>query len=130
MENLNIDAGAVSLTIDGDKNRVIRFYPTDVGFAESFYQLVNDYQTKAKELNERAKGADAETQVKLCREAFDTLREGIDRTFGEGTSQTVFGNRNSLSLFARFFRGITPYVAAARKQEIERYTSSASEVME
>ena len=60
--------------------------------------------------------------VKLEREAFDTMRTGIDNTFGAGTSDTVFGHRNTVDMVARFFKGVTPYVRNARQSEIERYT--------
>ena len=43
MENLAIDSGAVELTIDDDKDRVIRFYPTDVSFAEAYYALADRF---------------------------------------------------------------------------------------
>ena len=35
--------------------------------------------------------------TKMKREAFDVVREGIDNTFGVGTSQTVSGDCNTLS---------------------------------
>lgn len=139
MDNLTIDTGAVSLTIDGDKNRVIRFYPTDVGFAEQYYSLLHQLEEKQTEVIRREKElreSDAtelqrqEEATRLQRETFDTLRRCIDDLFGPGTSQTVFGARNSIALFHRFFSGVAPYIAAARKQELARYTAPASEVLE
>ena len=62
-----------------------------------------------------------------CITAFDTIREGIDNTFGDGTSQIVFGDRNTLDMVSRFFTGVTPYIQNARKSEIERYTSDSTE---
>lgn len=139
MENLSIDTGAVSLTIDGDKNRVIRFYPTDVGFAESYFDLIRKLQEKQAEIIRREKELQEsglselelqEQATKLKSEAFNTLRNCIDHVFGPGTSQTVFGNRNSIALVSRFFHGVAPYITEARKQEIERYTAPTPEVLE
>lgn len=131
MENINIGTDAVELTIDNDPNRVIKFYPTDVAFAESFFELASEYEHKQAEINQKIKtirDSDATQHqkylagVRLEREAFDVLRNGIDNTFGAGTSQTVFGDKNTLDMVARFFQGVTPYIKKARQSEIERYT--------
>lgn len=136
MENLNISGGAVELMIDNDPNRVIRFYPTDISFAEGFYNLMQKYDHKQKEMEKRIEALKHEKKTwiemnvectKIKREAFDTIREGIDNTFGAGTSQTVFGDRNTLDMVSRFFTGVTPYIQQARKSEIERYTSDSTE---
>lgn len=131
MENLNISTGVVELMIDNDPNRVIRFYPTDISFAEGFYSLIQQYDRKRQEMEKRIEALKHEekTQIemniectKIKREAFDVVREGIDSTFGVGTSQTVFGDRNTLDMVSRFFTGVTPYIQNARQSEIERYT--------
>ena len=70
-------------------------------------------------------------ELALTREAFAFLREGIDRTFGPGTAQTVFGSRDSVAMAARFFRGVTPYIRKARQGELDRYLKEqAEDVME
>lgn len=131
MENINISSGAVELTIDNDPARVIRFYPTDVAFAEGFFSLAAEFQRKQGEIQQKINDIRASSMtdfeknleaVKLEREAFDTMRTGIDNTFGAGTSDTVFGQRNTIDMVARFFKGVTPYVRKARQSEIERYT--------
>ena len=53
MENLAIDSGAVELTIDGDKDRIIRFYPTDVSFAEAYYALADRFGKLRGEVAEK-----------------------------------------------------------------------------
>ncbi|MFR4979081.1 MAG: hypothetical protein ACLUDG_09205 [Butyricicoccus sp.] len=136
MENLSISSGAVELMIDNDPNRVISFYPTDISFAEGFYNLMQKYDHKQKEMEKRIEALKHEKKTriemniectKIKREAFDTIREGIDNTFGDGTSQIVFGDRNTLDMVSRFFTGVTPYIQNARKSEIERYTSDSTE---
>ena len=131
MENINISSGAVELTIDNDPARVIRFYPTDVAFAEGFFALAAEFQRKQGEIQQKINDIRASSKtefeknleaVQLEREAFETMRHGIDNTFGAGTSDTVFGQRNTIDMVARFFKGVTPYVRKARQSEIERYT--------
>ena len=99
MQNINISSGAGELTIDNDPARVIRFYPTDVAFAEGFFSLAAEFQRKQGEIQQKINDIRASSMtdfeknleaVKLEREAFDTMRTGIDNTFGTGTSDTVF----------------------------------------
>jgi len=134
MENINISCGAVELTIDNDPARVIRFYPTDVAFAEGFFSLASEFQRKQKEIQQKINDIRASDKtefeksleaVQLEREAFNVMRQGIDNTFGAGTSDTVFGQRNTIDMVARFFNGVTPYVRKARQAEIERYTKQS-----
>lgn len=54
MENINISSGAVELTIDNDPARVIRFYPTDVAFAEGFFSLAAEFQRKQEKSSRRS----------------------------------------------------------------------------
>lgn len=138
--NLNISSGAVELTIDNDPGRVIRFYPTDVEFAEGYFSLVAEFEKRQKEaerkLSEIRNGPGTEwekiaQELEVSREVFNVIRSSIDRMFGPGTAQTVFGDRNNLAMVAKFFRGVTPFIREARLKEIERYTkSTGSEVME
>ena len=133
MDSLNIAGKAVRLCIDNDESRVIEFYPTDVSFAENFYALAAEFEERQNDIKARS-AAIAEgdgSKLALTREAFAFLREGIDRTFGPGTAQTVFGSRDSVAMAARFFRGVTPYIRKARQGELDRYLKEpAEDVME
>lgn len=117
MDSLNIAGKAVRLCIDNDESRVIEFYPTDVSFAENFYALAAEFEERQNDIKARSaaiaegdgsKLEKSRAELALTREAFAFLREGIDRTFGPGTAQTVFGSRDSVAMAARFFRGVTP----------------------
>lgn len=136
MENLAIDSGAVELTIDGDKDRVIRFYPTDVSFAEAYYALADRFgalrgEVSAKELAISKSGKSDEEKIRerirLSKSVYGELEKGIDEVFGPGTYHTVFGKHNNIGMVARFFRGISTYVRAARDREVKRYTSVSKE---
>ena len=126
MDSLNIAGKAVRLCIDNDESRVIEFYPTDVSFAENFYALAAEFEERQNDIKARSaaiaegdgsKLEKSRAELALTREAFAFLREGIDRTFGPGTAQTVFGSRDSVAMAARFFRGVTPYIRKARQVE-------------
>ena len=119
MEHLKIDSGAVTLAINGNENRTITFYPTDVRFAEDFFGLASSFMEKRKECaakSARLQGdanAAAE-ELAMLRETYVFMRGEIDRVFGTGTSQTVFD-------------GLEPYVRKARQNEIDRYLKGDSE---
>ena len=132
MEHLKIDSGAVSLSINGDESRVITFYPTDVRFAEDFFGLVVSFREKRKECllkSEQFAGKPeaAAEELAMLRETYTFMRGEIDRVFGSGTSQTVFGNHDSLTSYIQFFKGLEPYVRNARQKEIDRYLKDSGE---
>ena len=133
MESLRIDTGAVTLSINNDENRTITFYPTDVHFAEAFFNLVRDFMQHREDVSRQEEeikesgGTAAERsakEVELLRETYAFMRERIDNCFGAGTSKIVFGNHDSLGAYASFFRGVEPYVRKARTDELTRYSSS------
>ena len=132
MEHLKIDSGAVTLAINGNENRTITFYPTDVRFAEDFFGLASSFMEKRKECaakSARLQGdanAAAE-ELAMLRETYVFMRGEIDRVFGTGTSQTVFGNHDSLTAYIQFFHGLEPYVRKARPNEIDRDLKGDSE---
>lgn len=133
MESLHIDTGAVTLSVNNDENRTITFYPTDVHFAEAFFDLVRDFMQHREDVSRQEEeikesgGTAAERsakEVELLRETYAFMRERIDNCFGDGTSEIVFGNHDSLGAYASFFRGVEPYVRKARTDELARYSSS------
>ena len=134
MDSIRIDTGAVTLSINNDESRTITFYPTDVRFAESFFELVCDFMQHRVKVSEKEKeikasgGTAAERstkEVKLLRETYAFMRDRIDNCFGAGTSEIVFGNHDSLGAYASFFRGVEPYVRKARTDELARYSSGS-----
>ena len=60
--------------------------------------------------------------VEVC----NFLREQIDKVFGAGTSQTVFGETQSLEMFEQFFTGITPFIKSSRTEKVTKYTRKKS----
>jgi hypothetical protein len=135
MESLHINTGGVRLCINDDPNRVIEFNPQDLAFAERFYGLLGTFEAKEADYQARAKALQQNTKtdslgiptnfgdaLALLHETCDFLRGKIDEAFGDGTSQTVFGEANTLDMFEQFFTGITPYVQKVRGQKVQKYT--------
>lgn len=143
MPNINIDDGAVRLTVNNDPGRVIVFNPADVGFASRFYELLEEFQTKQMEYRGRAlalekrKGKDknglpenGKEGLALLVEVCGYLRGAIDRVFGAGTSQAAFGDANTLTMFEQFFSGVTPFIEAARTPKLAKYTAPEEDALE
>lgn len=138
INNLSIDTGVKRITINGDPSRVIEFNPSDVSFAERFYELVRSFNSKAGEFTARSDALDKADEdegkrfentaerIKLMRGACSFFREQIDALFGAGTSQTAFGDAMTLDMFTQFFRGITPFITKVRSGLVAQYTTPAT----
>ncbi len=137
MSNININTGEIRLTINDDENRVIVFNPNSLEFMDSVYELIAELEIKEKEYKNREAELDKNTEVnsygipvnlkekiELVKEICTHMREKIDTIFGEGTSQTAFGNTNTLDMFEQFFEGVTPYIEKVRTPKIGKYTKN------
>lgn len=138
MDNIQIETGEKSVTINGDPARVVRFNPSDILFAERFYNLVAQVGEKMKEYEARAKAIDAmqgtdanglplntAQGIAYVKEVCEYLHAQIDHLFGSGTSTIVFEGALSLDAISQFLNGITPYISAARAQKVAKYVQPA-----
>ena len=144
MKNITIDAGIVDITINKDPDRVISFNPLDTLFSEKFYRMIDIFKTKDVEIQKEIKKIDAVKEVDehglpintaetlaLMRELCDYCREQIDVLFGEGTSQTAFGDAKVFEQIEQFLNGVVPYIKKARETKIKEYTKKPpTKVME
>ena len=141
MESIRINSG-VRIAINNDPDRVIEFNPSDVAFAERFYQLLRDFEVKQVEYQERGAklnlGAELDEYglpkkldeaLSLLREVCEFMRERIDHLFGAGTSEKAFGDSLDLDLFDQFFEGIMPFIKTERTEKIKKYTRKHGKVM-
>ncbi|MBV5322620.1 MAG: hypothetical protein JZU60_02145 [Ilumatobacteraceae bacterium] len=125
----------ISVERDGKLAGVVRFNPSDVVFAEKFYALVGEFESKLAEYQTRSEAIESQTELDnnqlpvnmedrlaLLREACTFIRERIDHLFGTGTSQIAFGDTLSLDIFTQFFEGITPFIQAVRIEKIAQYS--------
>ena len=113
MESLQIRTGSISLRILddlGNERGIFTFNPEDVKSAEQLLLLQQDLAVRSEELEQKEKECkNSEEKIALMSEAVQYFRDAIDRCFGEGSSATLFGNSNTLSMFYDFIEGITPY---------------------
>lgn len=125
MESLKIRTGQVNLQIEDDAGNVrgiFSFNPQDVEAAKRFVALQQEFNAKQAEFDEKAKLAETtEQQVNLLNEVVDYFRGLVDECFGEGSSDLLFGNAKTLSMFEDFFIGITPYYQKASEARIAKY---------
>lgn len=135
MKNITIDAGEVAFTINKDPERIISFNPLDTLFSEKFYRMIGIFKAKDLETQQEIKKIDAVKEVDeyglpintaetlaLMRELCDYCREQIDVLFGEGTSQTAFGDAKVFEQIEQFLNGVIPYIKKARETKIKKYT--------
>lgn len=136
MDSIHISTGEKRIAIerDGKQAGEIVFTPTDALFAEKFYHLLGEFDTKLDEYRKRSDAIDAsqkldgyglpinaDERINLLKEACTYIRGKIDYVFGEGTSQAAFGDALSMDVFEQFFSGITPYIRQARTQLVAKY---------
>lgn len=131
--------GSVKIPVERDEKEVgmICFNPDDIDFVESFYELLGAFEVKEKEFVERERKLEAEAKedehgipanmkdhIGLAKEVCAFVREEIDKLFGEGTSQTVFGDYNSPYMFDQFFDEVSPYIKKSREEKVAKYTGN------
>lgn len=134
MQNLKIDDGSVRLSINDDDTRIISFNPKDELFAEKFYLLLTNFRSQIDKFSERAEEVDRvdtvdedgiptniRERIALLKDVCSYMREQIDMVFGQGTSQTAFGDAYNLDMFEQFFDGITPFIKDARTEKVKKY---------
>lgn len=125
----------IRLTVNDDPTRVVEFCPDDVGFVNRFYNLMDNVEVKEAEYNAKLEEIQKDTsinsfgvpnalkkEVVLSAETCAYMREQVDMVFGEGTSQTAFGDMNVPAMFGEFFDEIAPHITAARNKATKKYT--------
>jgi hypothetical protein len=134
METIRIETGEISLSINGDESRVIRFNPSDQLFAEKFYKALGEIEAKFNEYEKQAEALDADTtkdendipanmpeRFALLRSVNEYNRALIDNVFGAGTAQIAFGDALNMDMFLQFLDGITPYFRSVRAAKVAQY---------
>ena len=140
MDSIRIDSGVKRIAVNGDESRVIEFNPEDIVFVEKFYGLIKQFEEKEVEFRERSEQISSKEDVdelgipvntadsiQLALDLCNYLRGQIDQVFGSGTSQKVFGETQTLSMFEQFFGGIMPFIQGARSEKMEKYRKAKSE---
>jgi hypothetical protein len=139
MDSLQIQSGEKRIAINGDPNRVILCNPSDATFAEKFYLLIGEFQTKSEEYQTRFKELEKVTEtdehgfplnmsarLDMLKEVCGYINGHIDNLFGKGASEKAFNGAMELDLYVQFFDGMTPFIQKARAEKLQKYTSTAS----
>lgn len=127
MESIRYNDSMIRLMVNDDPDRVIAFDPEDVGFVNRYFELVDFIEKKQEEYLKAAaeidklEGNKERQGFKLFQTMCEDIKGQIDYVFGEGTSQTVFGNSIRLDMFTQFLNGIVPYIQKARADKMKPY---------
>jgi len=126
MEKLQIHTGQIRLEIlddSGESRGIFKFNPDDVAIAkkilslhQTFNEKMTEYEEKAKDIKDEASG------VELLDETIAYFRGLIDEIYGKGTSDLLFGDAHTLSMFEDFFLGIIPYYKSASEKRVKKYS--------
>lgn len=125
MESLKIRTGEVRIRIldDRDEERgIFKFNPEDIETTKKFLNVQKEFEVKQKEFLDKSEMCTTpDEKIELLSEIVDYLKTTIDDCFGQGSSQILFGDSCSLTMFEDFFEGITPYYEQASKTRVEKY---------
>jgi hypothetical protein len=137
-DSITIVTGMRHILINGGPE-FIEFNPSDISFAERFYALIADFNTKKAGYEERADAIDGNKTLDanglpanvpeglaLMREVCEYMRAEIDKLFGAGTSNKVFGSALSIDMFTQFFDGLMPFIQQARTSQVGKYLIPAT----
>lgn len=137
--NINFDDGIEEITINNDKNRVLRVNVRDIGILDRVQHVADNFQNQIKTLGEELTiTSDGEATVpeiaETVRRINQEMRTEFDSIFYEGASEIVFGKQNPLSMsngntifnnfMAAFAEYIKPFIEKETKKmqkNIEKY---------
>ena len=129
MDSLQVRTGQVSLRIlddAGEERGIFKFNPEDIESAKRLLEMQEELTKVNETFAERNKECKtADERIALLSETVNYFRGLIDNCFGDGTSDLVFGNARTLSMFSDFIEGITPYYTEASAKRTAKYKKSA-----
>lgn len=128
---MKLTSGKMTLPVERDGLCVgeISFDPQDIGFAQSFCDLMEGLTTREQEYR-GLENSDVGERLRQLRMLCAWLREQVERVFGPGSAEVLFGSSCSLELFRQFFEGVEPYIRAGRAKKTAKYRTADTGVME
>lgn len=129
--NINFDDGIEEITINNDKNRVLRVNVRDIGILDRVQHVADNFQNQIKTLGEELTiTSDGEATVpeiaETVRRINQEMRTEFDSIFYEGASEIVFGNQNPLSMsngntiFNNFMTAFAEYIKPFIEKETKK----------
>lgn len=137
--NINFDDGIEEITINNDKNRVLKVNVRDIGILDRVQHVADNFQNQIKTLGEEliitSDGEAAVPEIaEVVRRINQEMRTEFDSIFYDGASEIVFGKQNPLSMsngntifnnfMTAFAEYIRPFIEKETKQmqkNIEKY---------
>lgn len=129
--NINFDDGIEEITINNDKNRVLRVNVRDIGILDRVQHVADNFQNQIKTLGEEPTiTSDGEATVpeiaETVRRINQEMRTEFDSIFYEGASEIVFGKQNPLSMsngntiFNNFMTAFAEYIKPFIEKETKK----------
>lgn len=108
----------------GDIVGYFKFSPSDLNQYSKMQELLQELPIVQAEYDKKISESTEEDAPKLMLEACIYLRSKIDYIYGEGASDSVFGNVNEIEMFAPFFEDILPDYHKASEEKMKKYNAS------
>lgn len=129
--NINFDDGIEEITINNDKNRVLKVNVRDIGILDRVQHVADNFQNQIKTLGEELIiTSDGEAAVPEIAEAVrrinQEMRTEFDSIFYDGASEIVFGKQNPLSMsngntiFNNFMTAFAEYIKPFIEKETKK----------
>ena len=129
--NINFDDGIEEITINNDKNRVLRVNVRDIGILDRVQHVADNFQNQIKTLGEELTiTSDGEATVpeiaETVRRINQEMRTEFDSIFYDGASEIVFGKQNPLSMsngntiFNNFMTAFAEYIKPFIEKETKK----------
>ena len=129
--NINFDDGIEEITINNDKNRVLKVNVRDIGILDRVQHVADNFQNQIKTLGEELTiTSDGEATVpeiaETVRRINQEMRTEFDSIFYEGASEIVFGKQNPLSMsngntiFNNFMTAFAEYIKPFIEKETKK----------
>nr|DAR96264.1 MAG TPA: hypothetical protein [Caudoviricetes sp.] len=129
--NINFDDGIEEITINNDKNRVLKVNVRDIGILDRVQHVADNFQNQIKTLGEELTiTSDGEAAVPEIAEAVrrinQEMRTEFDSIFYDGASEIVFGKQNPLSMsngntiFNNFMTAFAEYIKPFIEKETKK----------
>lgn len=117
---INFDDGSENIEINGDPNKVIKWYPTDINFVDRYLAFINwadiEFLPIIEKMKDKLENTD-DYKIGEISEIGEEFNKQLDKVFGEGTSKIVFGEINPISpvrngalLFQNFINALDPLI--------------------
>lgn len=129
--NINFDDGIEEITINNDKNRVLKVNVRDIGILDRVQHVADNFQNQIKTLGEEliitSDGEAAVPEIaEVVRRINQEMRTEFDSIFYDGASEIVFGKQNPLSMsngntiFNNFMTAFAEYIKPFIEKETKK----------